>query len=117
MIKKILFPLIPFAFLLIIHLWSLDGLNGWLWSLGFKEDTEFAQKYTASAFRNIKIGMKINDVKNILGEPIETFVPTSEPEVTVLCYSKSPEGTHYRIRQIIISNNFVVGKNAEFYVD
>ncbi len=102
----------------ILHLYLLDGLDGALWSLPLKEDTAYAPDYTDRGFRKVRIGMSRNDVTELLGEPIETWIITEvTPTIEYGAWSTSPLDTHYRRRLVAFSENRVVRIVSEFWVD
>lgn len=105
------------AFIL-VHLYRnyspLDGVRGMVFGSLFLEDTVYASNYTDSGFSQITDGMKRDMVIKIIGEPLYEITDTG---LTRGWWSKSPRDTHYRFRMITFSNNVVVAKQAEFYVD
>jgi hypothetical protein len=105
--------------LLALHLYLLDGINGWVFSklaVG-GEDTQYASGYTDSAFRAIRVGMPKEKVRELLGPPLD--VGTSDPpkRLEIWRYSWSPSDTNYRIRVVHLRDGVVVDKVSEFYVD
>lgn len=54
-----------------MHLYLLDGIEGELYSIAFKEDTLYASGYTDNAFRRITPGIRESEVKEILNTPLD----------------------------------------------
>lgn len=53
-----------------LHLYLLDGLDGWFWSTGFADDTAYTPGYSDSAFRRVRwSSMTEQQVRELLGEP------------------------------------------------
>jgi outer membrane protein assembly factor BamE (lipoprotein component of BamABCDE complex) len=63
------------------HLYLLDGLDGWLASLCFDEDTVYATGYSDAAFRSVHPGMTESELLGRLQTPLgenwtySSFVP------------------------------------------
>jgi hypothetical protein len=56
----------------------LDGREGCVTPLFFQEDTEYAPGYSAAAFQQLRVGMSEQEVRALLGPPIEgDAVPSS----------------------------------------
>jgi hypothetical protein len=53
-----------------MHLYLLDGIEGELYSIAFKEDTLYASGYTDNAFRRITPGVRESEVREILNTPL-----------------------------------------------
>ncbi len=55
-----------------VHVYLLDGIDGWLFGILFAEDedTFYASGYSEKAFRQIHLGMSRLDVVNLLGRPL-----------------------------------------------
>jgi len=114
--RALLIIVIPVGILMIIHALLLDGLDGVIWSLIHKEDTQYSQEYTDTGFRKIEVGMAKEHVLFILGRPL--FARSYENDKEYWYYSTSPNDTHYRIRIIVFSpKGFVIKKVSEYYVD
>ncbi|HMO41600.1 MAG TPA: hypothetical protein PKE17_19465 [Saprospiraceae bacterium] len=123
--------LVILAAAIIYHRFSLDGLDGALFSSGMEYDTQFATQYSDQKFRAITAGMTTNELIEILGNPLVIWtrdkVFTKEgtrdehirdQDITYIWkYSISPSDTHYHMRTISVKNGIVVGKHSEFYVD
>jgi len=63
------------VFLLAMHLYLLDGLDGWLFSTpllneAFLDDTCYASGYSDSGFRSVKKDMTVGEVRTLIGEPL-----------------------------------------------
>ena len=101
----------------IVHVATLDGLNGFVWSCLFQEDTLYASGYSDHAFRLVRKGMSEAEVRSLLGNPLELYPPDRFRDWTSIRFSKSPGGTHYRSRVVNVRGGVVIGKLANFYVD
>jgi len=98
-----------------VHLYLLDGIDGWFFSSGFTEDTEYAPGYSDKAFRKLRIGMSTGDVVALLGPPLEKGQFTASKETWR--WSRSPGDRSYRIRVVIVEADRVVQIRSSFYVD
>ena len=53
-----------------VHFYLLDGVDGWLMSHGFADDTEYTAGYSDAAFRQVRwSSMTQEQVCHLLGEP------------------------------------------------
>jgi hypothetical protein len=48
----------------------LDGEDGWFWSRGFKDETQYSDRYTNGGFRRVAKAMPEQAVEELLGEPL-----------------------------------------------
>ena len=103
------------AMLIGLNLWLIDGINGLFWGSLFKEDTVYAVAYTDSGWRAVRIGMAEDDVRRLIGQPLQVW--TNEDATVSMGWSRSPGDTHYRCRALEFSKGRVAAKYAEFYVD
>jgi hypothetical protein len=103
----------------IVHVATLDGLDGLIWSSMFEEDTVYAPGYSDASFRKVANGMSESELKSLLGDPLSLYPAYKNrgQDWTSWCYTKSQNSSHYRIRSVRIKENIVIGKHAEFYVD
>lgn len=70
------------VFILVLNYYMVDGIFNFPFYFGAKGNTEFSNGFTASKFRNVKVGMSQEDVLHLLGEPISKnwqYVRTSKP--------------------------------------
>lgn len=95
--------------------WPIDGVFGNLLPIGVTEDTEWAAGYSDAAFREVRIGMKRDDVYALLGRPIQKW-NWIKGEVHE-SWTRSPGDTTYRERQIVFKGDTVVKNIGEFYFD
>lgn len=118
---RITLGILIFIVLLIITtkaspVYKLDGFAGIVIPLMlFTDDSKYSEGYSPAKFLEIKTGMTTRQVYEILGKPIRRDEWKSER--LFLWYSMSPNSTHYRARQIIITNGKVTQINAYFYLD
>ena len=68
----------------------------------FTFDTEYAPGYSETAFRSVRIGDSREEVLQVLGQPLRVY--GSEGEVEVLSYSRSPSGSNYLMRDIVLDS-------------
>jgi len=101
--------------MLAVHVYLLDGLDGWLVSRGFAEDTQHAAAYSDDAFRTVKRGMTTGDVLARLGPPLDSGVADGARQSWR--WSWSPGDESHRIRVVVFEANRVVAVYSEFYVD
>jgi hypothetical protein len=52
------------------HLYLLDGLDGWLYSIAFDEDTVYSKGYSDGLFRRVDAGMSESDLLRLLHAPM-----------------------------------------------
>ena len=118
--RKTIIVLISVILVLILRLYCsytpLDGITGMLWGAlpGF-DDTVYAPGYTATGFRQIKVGMTRDQSYSIIGEPLDIW--TNQDETVSERWSKSPNDTNYRTRVLVFSNSYVNRIFAEYYFD
>ena len=95
---------------------KLDGFSGvFIPILLATDDSEYSKNYSHSKFLQIKNGMNMSQVYEILGKPIRE--DKYGDDYYCLWYSWSPNSTHYRRRNIIFENNIVTLINSEYYID
>ena len=99
------------------HYYLLDGLDGFIWSHMFQEDTRYSARYSDTAFRNVRVGMSETELIQLLGEPLRSFPPTSDRGWTTLWFSESQHDSHFRMRSINLRDGIIIGIQSEFYVD
>ncbi len=122
----------PFILLLVYgaFAWSrikIDGIKGEPFDLLGCTDTQYAKGYSHWRFERITVGMTLDEVVAILGEPLNRWISyggrsTSKrfPEkahFVGLGHSRSPWSTHYRLRQINLDHGVVAEIRGYFYVD
>lgn len=107
------------AILVGLHLWLIDGIDGWLWSLTMPEDTVYTPGYSDSGFRAVKVGMTEAEVHRLLGPPQTRWSLGGAHPASDLGerWSYSPGDTNFRCRVVLFSRGRAVEKHAEFYVD
>ena len=81
-----------------------------------KTDTQYAPNYSDRNFAKVKIGMSENKVQELIGKP---FVSWKYGEKVIYEYSRSPQDTNYRMRQVHFSQKTknVTEIKTEFYAD
>ena len=61
------------------HRHQLDSFDDWLWCLIMEDETIYAKGYSESAFKKIKIGIKKEQVINLIGKPLaETWLYSND---------------------------------------
>jgi hypothetical protein len=78
-------------------------------------DTVFSNDYTHERFLKIEKGMTEKEVIDILGQPINRWTP--KEKYMGLTYSQSEGSTHYRLRQIYLTEGRVREIYGYYYVD
>jgi hypothetical protein len=110
--------------LLAYRSWPMDGILGIV--LATADDTVWADGYSESRWRDVKVGMKRDEVYALLGLPLEVRTKCSAfdfdtlrqlPGEAVECWSRTPQNSNYHVRQIIFKGDVVVDKQNEFYLD
>jgi len=80
----------------------------------FTFDTEYAPGYSEEAFRAVEIGDSREEVMCLLGQPLRVYGLGGE----VLSYSRSPSGSNYLMRDIVLdSEGRVVEIWSQLYWD
>lgn len=59
-----------FAVVMLFHLMSLDGVDGWIYAHLLGDDTRYSAQYRDSSFKRVHTGMSENDVHATLGDPL-----------------------------------------------
>lgn len=102
----------------------LDGIEGEFFGSILCTDTKYSTEYSHKKFNAIRIGMTDEEVVDILGQPLITWLPyrnnrlfPEKKNYVGFQYSESPSSTHYRLRQINFSKGRVVEIKSYFYVD
>lgn len=95
---------------------TLDGWQGvFLPLLSESSETVYAPRYSYFAFRRVRIGMTITEVKDLLGEPLKIV---ARPTGDVWVYSDSPVSRSYRMREVMFDPRGRVAEVvAEFEFD
>jgi hypothetical protein len=99
----------------VAHWYLLDGLDGWLFSLGVEEDTNFAAGYSDEAFRALRKGMRSDDVQRLLGPPVSKV--GAEGGIDLWRYSWSPSNSTYRERDVFFRDGSVIRIESGMYLD
>src|SRR5437764_1148905 len=92
--------------MLAIDHYLLDGLDGWLFSGGFAEDTAYAAGYSDEAFRTVRLGMTTGDVLARLGPPLWSGLRDGARDSWR--WSQSPGDQRSRVRVVVFEANRVV---------
>jgi len=93
---------------------SLDGVRGAFFALLIQDTTLYSKSYSDAKFKAIKIGMDVDNVKEILGEPINIY---QFDNIENYQYSMSSCDSHYRMRKLKIDRGKVINKIHYFYFD
>jgi len=113
--------------ILVLSMWwrSMDGISGNLFA-ALSDDTVWADGYSDDAFRSVRIGMTRAEVYGLLGPPLEvrqtlgTFDFDTQRQnagEVVECWTRTPNNSDYRVRQIVFMGNLVVDKPTMLYLD
>jgi hypothetical protein len=103
------------CFLFAFHFYLLDGLDGFIRSRLFTDDTVYAVGYSDSAFRFVRVGMSKSDVEDLLGPAIDE--PSTDDGICIERWSKSAHDGSFRERVVHFKDDKVVAKISDFYVD
>jgi hypothetical protein len=97
----------------------VQGIDDTIWDLVFGGgDTVFASGYSDTRFLRIRKGMTLQEVKFILGQPLDVYpVDYSACCDMGMRWTRSAHDSSYRVRVLLFKNGVVVEKHAEFYVD
>jgi hypothetical protein len=95
---------------------TLDGWQGvFLPLLSEDSQTVYALKYSYVAFRRVRVGMSVSEVKGLIGEPLKVV---ARPAGDVWVYSDSPTSRSYRMRKVLFDQRGrVIEVVAEFVFD
>ena len=115
-LKTVLISLIAVVLVLLgFHYYCLDGISGWLLSRFYDEDTPYAPGYSDSAFRKVREGMTEDEVRDLLGQPLDRW--SLDNNRFGRRWSKSPSDGNYKLRVVIFTEGKVTRKTSEFYLD
>lgn len=103
----------------------MDGYSAEVFDLFLATDTQYADGYSHEGFSRIKVGMKEQEVLDILGEPLARWRPYDHPNTPFperkhfvgLEYSRSPSTRNYRLREVFLDNGVVADMVGFFYHD
>jgi outer membrane protein assembly factor BamE (lipoprotein component of BamABCDE complex) len=98
-----------------LHVFLLDGLDGFFFGLSNDESTHYAQGYSDNQFRRVRSGMREAEVFALLGEPLSRYPVRGER--TGWLYSERGGDGDYRVRVIIFREGEVTERISEYYVD
>ena len=99
----------------VYHKTIFDDPLSIVFSMLFKEDTQYAPLYNEKSFRKIRKGDSIERVLELIGPPLDQKIQNDE---IYYWYTRSPGRTHYWFRLIIFGKDKKVkGIEYEFYVD
>ena len=107
------------ALVVVTILFQMATLDGWqgvfLPLLSESSETVYAPRYSYFAFRRVRIGMTVTEVRDLLGEPLKIAV---RPSGDVWVYSDSPVSRSYRMREVMFDPRGRVAEViAEFVFD
>ena len=96
----------------------LEGTLGAAISISglFEDTTYFSSGYNNWGFIAIKPGMSPDQVRNILGSPLNEY-PVRETGETGWLYSWKRRNTSYHVRCVLFKNGVVSRRLSEYYVD
>lgn len=92
----------------------LDGLYGCLAKFLFKDTTVFSIGYSDKHFKELTIGMKLNQAVEIMGDPV---LIDNIGNVLRLHYSSSPSDSHYSARQLYFQNGQLIDIKHYYIID
>ncbi len=95
---------------------SIDGILGGAYGLFFSNETRYSSRYSDDKFKAITIGMKRQEVVDVLGEPLSVYqIDTNSIYLRFSETTKGP-GREFRVRGVDIDHDTVKEKYAFFYV-
>ena len=100
-----------------LDLIALDGVLGWLLSLGSENATYYPVGFSDAAFRRVKTGMNEAEVIRVCGPPFGRYRVQGAPSRVAWNYSGYKVKGDYHIRGIIFENGQVIERVSEFWVD
>lgn len=103
--------------LLCLHFYSLDGISGFILSMGKPENTYYAEGYTHKKFRRIMVGMSMAEVDCILGSPLFSVTNVGGHVEISNIYSDWSRKGDFRMRSIVFHNDIVFEVIHEYWVD
>ncbi|WPD23758.1 MAG: hypothetical protein SD837_04180 [Candidatus Electrothrix scaldis] len=110
-------------FLLSIYPAKLALIEGWgsaIWDIIYcGGDTVYSSEYSDCKFLQVSKGMSEAEVKDLLGEPLDTY-PNKYGHAgwdIGMRWTKSAYDSHYRMRVLLFQHDVVTEKHAEFYLD
>jgi hypothetical protein len=116
-----LYRIIVIVLLIILFLLTIGfGINGpsmndTVLSIMFSHDTIYTNGYTERAWLNIRSGMQGSEVRALLGPPFKTLDYPGGLEAWL--YTKSPSGSDYWKRVVLLRDGIVMGLDGGFYDD
>ncbi len=101
-----------------VHQHSIDGLHGRLLTVLLMPVTEYAEGYTDSGFKKIRIGQSPEEVVEILGKPFNyEYEQSKRAGNGRWIYSRSPNSRDYLYREVRFKNGQVSEVDGHYYVD
>lgn len=99
------------------HSFLLDGVDGALLAIVYGEDTVYSARYSDAGFRAVSAGMSLEEVRQVLGEPLRTYSPEI-PGAVGWTFAESARKNNYRIRTVLFGNDGrVTSKFAGYWID
>lgn len=112
------------------HTSMLDGLDGWLLQVFYKDATVYASGYNDTAFKSIQNGESMDDVLGKIGKPLRIYIyhngRCAEIELSdalivrenhILIWRYTESSGNFRIRDIYFRGQHVFAKESSFYLD
>jgi SmpA/OmlA family protein len=99
---------------------SLEGIQGHIWSHMYPGTTEWAPGYSGWAFWKIFPGMSKDQVRELVGEPLDTYTRSGDDDQLreYWRYSRSPTSSHFHDRTVIFDQSgHVKMRLSEYYID
>lgn len=122
--------IVAVIFLYRVHTSVLDGIDGWVLQLLYRDTTVYASGYNDNAFKSIQNGESVRDVLCKIGEPLKIYayingssqiinmrdaIGAQENQIMIWRYTES--SGNYRVRDVYFCGQHVSGKKASFYLD
>jgi hypothetical protein len=87
------------------------------WSLFLGDNTVYASGYSALAFRRVRTGMSMDEVRTLLGAPSRSWEPEFQRGATWWYSQPVPKGNFHQRIVLFGTDSKVESTWAEYYVD
>lgn len=96
----------------------IDGYGGWAVShLAQIDYTEYSAGYSDRGFRQVRVGMTEQQVRELIGEPLDTYSVRHSLDDVGWRYARSPRSHSYHVRVVLFKTGRVSRIFRDYYVD
>jgi outer membrane protein assembly factor BamE (lipoprotein component of BamABCDE complex) len=89
-----------------------------LYTLFLRDDaTEFSSGYSERAFDSVNKGMLKDDVRRLLGDPLEIQSSDAKSHDEIWRYTRAPQDRNFWFRIVLFKNGEVVATKGDYFVD